>query len=137
MTLSSGGATRLRGDDLTLAVRIQYGIVRAAGELGPWKTTVTQYAYSLLVPDDGAEMLGWHWHPDRSRTPRPHLHLGEDVLAARGRLTPKAHVPTGRISLEEVLRFTIEDLGVLPLRDDWDEVLRESQQRFERWRTWS
>jgi len=47
-----------------------------------------------------------------------------------------AHCPNGRISVEEFLRFIIEDFHIEPLRPDWAEVFAEAQRDFELWRTW-
>lgn len=35
----------------------------------------------------------------------------------------RAHLPTGRVSVESVLRLLLHDLDVTPRRDDWREVL--------------
>ena len=40
------------------------------------------------------------------------------------------HLPTGWVTIEEVLRFCIVDLGVRPLSPNWDSILRESYERF-------
>lgn len=140
VSLSRGGTTVLRGDlPLEFALSMQYRIVEAEDERGPWKTKIEQYAYSLRLSGggNGPELLGWHWHPlDTPHYPDPHVHVGAVALAPNGGLTRKMHIPTARVSLEEVLRFAIVDLGVRALRADWDEVLRETQRTFERWRTW-
>jgi len=43
-----------------------------------------------------------------------------------------AHLPTGRIGLDDLLRLAIRDLGVEPRRDDWREVLGEAHADLER-----
>jgi hypothetical protein len=69
-------------------------------------------------------LSAYHWHPaGRSPIVLPHLHLGGDV--ARPKFTT-VHLPTGRIALEEVLRFAITELDVRPLRGDWATVLSTS-----------
>ena len=50
-------------------------------------------------------------------------------------LTNKLHVPTGRVSVERVIRSAIE-LGVEPIDDEWDKRLDESEGPFMRYRTW-
>ncbi|MDI3339907.1 MAG: hypothetical protein QJR03_05170 [Sphaerobacter sp.] len=40
------------------------------------------------------------------------------------------HLPTGWVTIEEVLRFCIVDLGVQPLNPEWDSILRDSYERF-------
>ena len=79
----------------------------------------------------GRELAGWHWHPGGSSPWRqPHLHV------AGGRFG-ECHLPTGRVSLEEVLRLLLAELDVRPLRDDWPAVLDEVEAAFREWRTWS
>ena len=70
-------------------------------------------------------ILSYHWHPNgRSRVKTPHLHVG-------GRTTPvdlsKAHLPTGFVTLPAVIRMTITEFGVEPLRADWRDVLAEAE----------
>jgi hypothetical protein len=40
------------------------------------------------------------------------------------------HLPTGFVTIEEILRFCIVDLGVTPLSDDWHNILSDSYERF-------
>lgn len=40
------------------------------------------------------------------------------------------HLPTEWVAIEEVIRFCIVDLGVKPLSETWDQVLRESYETF-------
>jgi len=37
------------------------------------------------------------------------------------------------VSVEEVIRFLITDLGVPPLIETWDEELRRSEEQFKVW----
>jgi hypothetical protein len=95
-----------------------------------YRVTTAGYIYSLLGDDD-RELLGWHWHPTE-RTPRPHLHMqGAEPV------THKVHIPTGRVTIESVLRMLAEDLSVTPKRDDWADVLHASERPHLDHRTWS
>ena len=47
----------------------------------------------------------------------------------------KAELYAG-IALEQVLRMLIDEFGVQPRRDDWRDVLTETQEAFETYRTW-
>jgi hypothetical protein len=40
-------------------------------------------------------------------------------------LIQRAHLPTGRVSVEDFLRTAIRDFGVKPQRDDWETVLND------------
>lgn len=74
-----------------------------------------------LARADGRTILAYHWHPvGVSPVTWPHLHIGGSLV---GIDLSKAHLPTGVVALQDVLRFAIADLGVEPLRDDWSEVL--------------
>lgn len=111
-----------RPSRLHLSVLMQYRLVEAEGERGPWKVRTTAYFYEIDAAD-GREILSYHWHPEgRSSTVGPHLHLGAGAEVGRTDLA-QCHFPTGRIGLEEVLRLVITSFGVEPLRGDWGDVL--------------
>jgi len=135
LVLGNGDPVPLPGPGrISLTFAMHYAIVRATGRRGPWRTSTRGYLYGL-DDADGHEILGYHWHPyGRSPETRPHLHLGAGAGVRRPELT-SAHLPTGRIAIEDVLRMTITDFGVQPLRADWQQVLAESQAAFERSRT--
>jgi hypothetical protein len=111
-----------------------FGFVKDDRYPGEWKVRTHGYAYTLAVNEDlTQELIAWHWHPT-SRLDT-HLHIGRrhPALGALG----KFHVPSGRVSFEEVVLFAIGDLGVCPVRDDWQGVLHDSLSRFRTFRTWS
>jgi hypothetical protein len=98
--------------------------VEVVDHRGLWTVQTVAYWYTFEVSqDDETEIISYHWHPTASGgITFPHLHLGP---AATPRYEPlvTAHVPTGRVDLEDVLRFAIQDLGVQPRRADWDAIL--------------
>jgi hypothetical protein len=51
--------------------------------------------------------------------------------------TVEAHHPTGRVSLESVVRACITEYKVAPLRDDWDKTLALREGDFQIYRSWS
>jgi hypothetical protein len=136
LTLGRGLPVRLRGEGrLSLTFDHHYRIVEDPGPRGPYKCSTTSYLYGL-DDSDGREVLSYQWHPSgRSPVTWPHLHLGAGAAVGRLELA-RAHLPTGRVSIEEVLRLAISELGVEPLREDWREVLERTQQAYETSRTW-
>jgi hypothetical protein len=87
----------------------------------------TNYWYHIVDRDERM-ILAYHWHPSgRSTVTAPHLHVG-------GRTAPvdlsKAHLPTGVVALPAVVRMSITELGVEPLRTDWREVLDQANNAF-------
>lgn len=131
LTINNGDPTPLRGESrLSLSITQHYRIVEFVGPRGPWKVSTTGYLYALHDAN-GHEIIAYHWHP-ASRVTYPHLHIRTGALVGRPELQ-RAHLPTGRIELEEFLRLAITDFNVQPLRDDWDEVLTRTQEVFEEW----
>lgn len=115
----------------SLSLLQQYRIIEDR-DLG-WKVSTVAYAYTIAHEDEG-EIAVWHWHPTIKVFTRPHIHI---AIEGVGR---KPHIPTGRVSVESVLRFALEDLGVAPHpshRINWQEVLQDAETPFLQHRTWS
>jgi hypothetical protein len=108
---------------LSLAVEIYYRVVEtpADGVDGPWRVVIVSYIYTLYDADD-ALLLSYHWHPEGcSPITTPHLHLGSAAVTQA--LLADAHLPTGIVSLPDMVRLAIRDLRVRPLRRNWSQVL--------------
>lgn len=87
------------------------------------------YQYRLLEPG-GREILAYHWHPEGvSHVTHPHMHLSSRVrpipIEPIGLTIALAnhHIPTGHVSLGDVVRYLIVEIGIEPRRPDWREVL--------------
>ena len=129
--------SRRNGQTLSLELYHRYVIREAEGDRGPWTASTVEYVYE--VSDESGELIAtWHWHPStvqaNDEAHWPHLH----AYGARDALTlHKLHLPTDRVSLEAVVRFLIEDLGVVPRRDDWDAILKRHEAAFKLSRNWA
>jgi hypothetical protein len=80
------------------------------------------------------EILHFHWDREPSPgNPYPpgHLHIGQGLLAQPTFMRQggfhHAHIPTGHVSMESVIRFAIMELDVEPLHRNWGVVLTESE----------
>lgn len=137
LRLGNGEPVRLRGTDLAISVGQNYRIIQLEDPddpRGPWKVSIVAYEY-CVEEHDGQEIIVYHWHPQTPRTvATPHLHLEAGAGIGRRELT-MAHLPTGRIAIEEFIRCLLRDFSVPPLKQNWDEVLTETQDAFDRWRT--
>lgn len=92
-------------------------------------TATSDGCFYQLRERNGKKIIAFHWHPGQRGQPDfPHLHMRSRVSSVV--IDRKNHIPTGRISLEAVVRFVIVELGVEPRRDDWARVLDEGEQRF-------
>jgi len=119
-----------------LRVGMLYEIVRTT-EPGrpPWRVSTRGYAYEMQTAS-GELVWSYHWHPN-PHILSPHAHLGHTQLADHAVLSQKAHYPTGRVSLESVIRACITEYRATPLRDDWDKTLALREGDFQLYRTWS
>jgi len=74
LSLNQGQSVGLDCDlNLTFSFAMRYKVVKAGGELGPYKATTMAYNY-LVQRDGGGEILAFHWHPNVGPT-FPHMHL--------------------------------------------------------------
>ena len=106
---------------LQLALR-QYFVNVDSAQSSAWQIQVSSYFYELL-DSDGREVLAYHWHPrGNSPVPTPHLHLEQGAQVGRTEVRD-AHLPTEDVSMEAILRVLIEEMGVRPLRPDWESIL--------------
>jgi hypothetical protein len=101
------------------------------------KLKTVKYAYRIAEEGARDALLRWEYASEAEHGDRPfcrhHGHALAELGLSKGVLSlDEVHIPTGYVSLEDVLRFCIVDLGVAPLRDDWHERLRESARDFRR-----
>ena len=121
---------------LMLRIGMLYEIVPTdEPERPPWRVSTRAYAYELQTTS-GELVWSYHWHPTPA-VPHPHAHLGHTQLREDAVLSQKAHHPTGRVSLESVIRACITEYGVTPQRDDWDKTLALREGDFQLYRSWS
>lgn len=93
--------------------------------IGKLRVSTRMYIYRVVHRE---WELRWHWHPEgNSPEHRPHIHPSMDL---------KAHLPTPRFSLEEVVEACIS-LGARPAREDWSARLAETDGIHKLYRTWS
>lgn len=113
---------------------------------GPFKVRTDSYFYAIHVAGSvngaTAEALAFQWTPDAtgvSEVGFPHLHIGAVLVAGQTALRPgslhKAHIPTGRVSVEAVIRLAIREFGAKPLVSNWEEVLDRNEEESVRWKT--
>lgn len=128
LTLSSDGWVRLHAAQGNIQLQLTQQFHVWQDDQSRWRVSTDAYAYTL-DDDGGQELAAWHWHPRSS--PHPHLHVKQSF--------EHAHLPTGRVSIESVLRLLLTDLGVRPISDhehDYLQVLDRSESPFIDERTW-
>jgi hypothetical protein len=105
-----------------------------------WKLRTVEYRYRIQGSPglEDEDCLRWEYVAREIRDTghcRHHLHLqGEYTLGPR-RTIPLArvHLPTGWVTIEEVIRFLITELDVRPKEREWENLLRQSEESFKQW----
>jgi hypothetical protein len=120
IALAGGDPVPLRESELLLTVQERVHL-RQDSDTGVWSAEKTAYNY-VLETESGSELLAYQLHPyGPSGFWAPHLHVGR-LADPTGRLG-NAHLPTGgAVDLSAVLLLAVDDLGVRPIRDDWEKV---------------
>jgi hypothetical protein len=134
---ASGFATLARRSSqppIQLTLTHSYYVVPEQGRRGPWRVRTAGWIYKI-ADAEGSLVLAFHWHPERSgRATWPHLHAHG---SHRSFDLDRLHSPTGRVSIEAVVRFLIEDLNVITRKDDWRAILDAHERQFWELRTWA
>lgn len=132
----AGEPVRLSSEQgLFISSFFAYRVIEAEGGRGPWKVETRAY-FHALQGEEGQEIIAYHWHPGEQKAISfPHLHIERGIGADLGEVH-KYHFPTGQISLEGVLDLAIREFSIEPQREDWQEVLHETQTAFEEWSSW-
>lgn len=126
------------GQDRAIALEVRhfYRLLPPEGRRRARSQALTVgYIYEFLDPD-GARLIGYHWHPiEGGSIDHPHLHIGRQLahsglpaaVRTRTALLVRSHLPTGPVLLPRLLMLAIREFGIEPRRDDWREVLTESE----------
>jgi hypothetical protein len=132
------GFIRLQGDPaLQFRARMRYQLIAdSRPDYGPFRATTLKYDYSIRLAS-GERIVDYHWHPTgSSHETRPHMHIASAQLSATGVIKKADHLPTGRMTFENVIRGAIQ-LGAVPVHEDWQKRLEGGESLHIQYRTWS
>lgn len=111
-----------------------------AADDGQFRAHTTGYQYAVMESETESNDNGiasYHWHPDRPTKLRwPHLHV-----APRDRdnyLSPRIHLPTSRVSIEDFVHLLIRDFHVRPRFPyvEWKKILMANKTSFVKYANW-
>ena len=101
------------------------------------RVSTQAYTYHLYVGGAHEPLLRWEylkqWPDEDARWCRHHLQGPTALDFGSSRVSmADLHMPTGYVTLEDVIRFCICDLGVQPLdpRKDWHQRLEQTYDEF-------
>jgi hypothetical protein len=110
--------------------------LEAVQEDGTFRLRTRQYWYRLQPSPNLNEkaLLRWEYNTETPRDAhcRNHAQMRTTLPFGTGSLSlDDAHMPTGWVTMEEVIRFLIVDLGhAPPCGSAWPDVLEESERAF-------
>jgi hypothetical protein len=117
----------------------RYMVIENPALRGEYKVKTLAYEYNVERRKDRQEIICWHWEGEHGRNSVPHIHVG----MTKGHVSPitnKTHIPSGRVSVEDVVAFLIDELGVKPTKHrqtSWRDSLAKLRQLFYRFKTWT
>jgi len=119
-------------DDTWLLVQHRLGVREKGG--CNWLTTLS-YSYRWqATADDGSWIVAWDYERDTDRPFPAHVHVRcAPTLYPDGRPDfAKVHLPSGRVLLEDVIRFLVIEQKTPPRSNSWEETLSEAARIFRR-----
>ncbi|HLH24397.1 MAG TPA: hypothetical protein VFB73_15565 [Chloroflexota bacterium] len=112
-----------------LFITHEYEVIEVGSGDERYRVHSRGYHYELSA-EDGRTLVCYDWHPDGQvgdPVRWPHVHLRSYTAPIN---LSHGHWPSGRVSLESVIRVAIRDLQVPPLREDWEALLDKHEQAF-------
>jgi hypothetical protein len=103
---------------------------------GRFRLRTRQYWYRIQDSPDlkTKALLRWEYDTETPRDAfcRHHAQVRQDLpLGTKTLSLDKTHLPTGWVTMEEVIRFLIVELGVKPpCGDEWPRILETSERAF-------
>lgn len=102
-----------------------------------FRISTLRYYYVFWTPRADERVIDWHYHRRKTNTVEAHLHIRDDVRhRAGGHALVDLHIPTGRVPLEDIVRFLIQEQNLSPRKTNWKDILDATEARFQKKRTW-
>jgi hypothetical protein len=116
----------------------QYFRIVWNSEISSYSVKTVSYTYEVEDETTHHELLAFHWEPEspHSTLKIPHLHLGFVLAEKTLPFNNKAHIPSGRVPLEDVVSFLISDLKVSSLHSNWESLLSGTRELFMGRKAW-
>jgi hypothetical protein len=100
-----------------------------------FRISTHRYYYVVWSSKADERIIDWHYHQRKNGSFEAHLHVRDDAKTTGFSLVDR-HIPTGRVPLEDVIRFVIQELKIEARDTDWKAVLEETEAVFRANRTW-
>jgi hypothetical protein len=102
-----------------------------------FRISTVKYFYVLWTPRPNERLIDWHYHRRNNHSFEAHLHIRDDMRGrATGHTLIDLHVPTGRVPLEDVIRFAVQEQNVIARKADGKDILDQTEATFRTKKTW-
>jgi hypothetical protein len=98
--------------------------------------TTVEYRYVFqAAEDDETQILRYEYErePEGENYPYPkaHLHVNASPESYSGsKHFPELHIPTSRVTVEQIARHLVVEHGIGPISDHWETTLLEAEESF-------
>lgn len=100
-----------------------------------FRISTLKYIYVLWSASPNERIVDWHYHRRQNNSFEAHLHIRDDAKVTNHCLIDR-HIPTGRVSLEDIVRFAVEEVSISPRNENWRIVLEQTESLFRANKTW-
>jgi hypothetical protein len=100
-----------------------------------FRISTLRYFYIIWSSRPDERIIDWHYHRRQNGSFEAHLHIRDDARRTGHMLVGK-HIPTGRLPLEDVVRFAVQELKIQPRDPNWQTILEQTEAVFRANRTW-
>lgn len=98
-----------------------------------FKLYISEYRYTLGFANSSEPIWRWEYHRQWTgqddRWCRHHVQ-GDIPISQINLSLNDLHLPSGYVTIEDIIRFCIVDLRAKPLSPNWHDILEESYQNF-------
>jgi hypothetical protein len=132
----SQNPARLSRSPYTLFLIQRFEIIPDPKADGEWKVRTLSYEYNIERRKDKQEVICFHWEGTESQNPLPHIHIGFAAQDKSLPFSPKTHIPSGRVPIEDLVHFLIHEMGVHPRKTDHRSIIKKFRDLWQKFKSW-
>lgn len=101
-----------------------------------FRITTSRYIYVLWSARPNERIIDWHYHRRQNNSFQAHLHIRDDDPRTTNHQLANRHIPSGRVPLEDVVRFAVQETNIDAREPNWTTTLEATEAIFRANRTW-
>ena len=101
-----------------------------------FRITTSRYIYVLWSAKHNERIIDWQYHRRQNNSFEAHLHIRDDDPGTNNHPLANRHIPSGRVPLEDVVRFAVQEININTREPNWINILEATEAIFRANRTW-